>query len=529
MAHVFISYSWQDQPLARRVARRARHAGLDVFIDQDRAEDLGPGRSLPASLAAGIRDASHILLVWTPAAAAAAAPGRWVGHELDLARDAIARGTILVPLLFHDPRVHPLVNETVGIPFDPPHRFEDAWATLLRGVFPASADRFDVQALQTDLAATVRETPRLRGLFRNPVDEAVAGMPGAQDDLLGREVDPQARAAALARAREAFDAWTPETVAVSGLPAMGEADWHALDFALWCEARRMLAIAPGRDLQPVEMGRYPSLFGRALGATGAGFDALRVLFGRYPGRVMEVMDEIMGAPAVPDEALPVVVDLLEDRLLAGVPRDWLPFEPAADVVARHGDRLTARHRRRLFDTIEATGNSPRPETPVHLLLALMADPDLRRSGLEKLTAWVSGGWFDGADVERGRESPVGAHRTVGVLAKHGWAAESEAMLDAITTRVRRLLRSGSDAQRVDAIRWVHQSDPLPETVRWRIRTAVEEGVYSSQFEGAAYGRALAPLVMQLARLREAGDRDDLDTMDAIRATLREHGMSPDIW
>jgi hypothetical protein len=31
--------------------------------------DEGPGRSLPASLAAGIREASHILLVWTPGGA----------------------------------------------------------------------------------------------------------------------------------------------------------------------------------------------------------------------------------------------------------------------------------------------------------------------------------------------------------------------------------------------------------------------------------------------------------------------------
>lgn len=528
MKHVFISYSWQDQPLARRVARRLRHAGLDVFLDQDRSGELGPGRSLPSALAEAIGDASHILLVWTPAAAEAAAPGRWVGHELDLARAAIARGTRLVPLLFHDPRAHPLVNETIGVSFHEPHRFEDDWAKLLQTVFPDARDEPDERCLQVDLVNTLEETPRIYGVFCNPVDKAVAGMPGGAA-LQDGNIDPGAREAALARAREAFAAWTPDSISVAGLPRPADADWHALDFALWCGAREVVERARLPGLKPVELARYPGVFGRVLAATGAGFGALRVLFGAYPGLAFNALIETKDASTLADEALPVALDLFEDRFRADVIRDWLPFGTAALFAERQHARLSAAQRRRLFDMIEVTGNLPQPGTPTDLLFALMRDPELRPAAVEKLVAWVNGGLFDRADVDRGHDSPMIAHGLVRAMSAAGYVPEAEALLDAILTRVRRLLRSGTDTQRMDAIRWIHQGDRLPQALRWRLRAAVEEGVYSSQFETAPYGSALAPLVMQLARSLESDERIDDDVMRQIRACLQAHGLPNDIW
>jgi len=62
---VFISYSWSDKPLARRVTRRLRQNGVDVFLDETH---LGPGMALPESLRKEIHDSSHLLVLWTATA-----------------------------------------------------------------------------------------------------------------------------------------------------------------------------------------------------------------------------------------------------------------------------------------------------------------------------------------------------------------------------------------------------------------------------------------------------------------------------
>jgi hypothetical protein len=77
-SRVFISYSWVDKPLARRLARRLRHGGVDVFLDETH---LGPGMRLPDMLKQEIRGSSHVFVVWTAAAAAS----HWVAQEVEYA------------------------------------------------------------------------------------------------------------------------------------------------------------------------------------------------------------------------------------------------------------------------------------------------------------------------------------------------------------------------------------------------------------------------------------------------------------
>ncbi|MGK5551457.1 toll/interleukin-1 receptor domain-containing protein [Actinomadura kijaniata] len=71
---VFISYSHNDADWVRSFAERLKNDGIDVAYDE---LFLLPGDPLVHKIEQTVRDSTHGLLVYSPAAAAS----RWVGEE----------------------------------------------------------------------------------------------------------------------------------------------------------------------------------------------------------------------------------------------------------------------------------------------------------------------------------------------------------------------------------------------------------------------------------------------------------------
>lgn len=59
---IFISHAWEDKPFVRRVERRLREAGADVWVDHS---ELRAGQSLPKRISDALGWCSHLLLVWS--------------------------------------------------------------------------------------------------------------------------------------------------------------------------------------------------------------------------------------------------------------------------------------------------------------------------------------------------------------------------------------------------------------------------------------------------------------------------------
>src|SRR5512144_347931 len=90
-AKAFISHSHSDKPFARRLARRLRAYGVDVWLDEN---ELELGAVLTRDLKDAIRGASHVLVI----ASRAAAASEWVGEELKYACEAPSRKPVVIPI-----------------------------------------------------------------------------------------------------------------------------------------------------------------------------------------------------------------------------------------------------------------------------------------------------------------------------------------------------------------------------------------------------------------------------------------------
>jgi hypothetical protein len=157
--HIFISHSWRDKPLARRIARRLAHRGATIWIDET---EMQVGDRLPERLAAEIRRSSHFVVLLTTAAVAS----RWVAQEIEIAKGATEPRIALLPLIAESGVSSSLLDESLGVEIADPLAFEDkldivAAATL--GTREPVAR--DAAVLRRDLEDILREAPELRDLI----------------------------------------------------------------------------------------------------------------------------------------------------------------------------------------------------------------------------------------------------------------------------------------------------------------------------------------------------------------------------
>jgi hypothetical protein len=151
----FVSHSWKDKALARRVARRLSHRGVAIWIDE---AEMQVGDQISQRLADEIRASGYLLVLLTKNATTS----KWVAQEIDVAREARIP---IIPVMAEPSLSVPLLDEVLAIDIIDPLTFEgrmDVLASALVGR-PVSEDR-ERTAILRDLDAIGREAPDLRGL-----------------------------------------------------------------------------------------------------------------------------------------------------------------------------------------------------------------------------------------------------------------------------------------------------------------------------------------------------------------------------
>jgi hypothetical protein len=126
---VFVSYTRQDQDLARDIARRLRSAGLEPWIDLS----LSAGENWARRLGGAIRDSDAVIFLLTPAALAS----EWTVYELGLAD---AADKVIVPVVagLGDQPLSPVLKAYQLVPYD---RLDAAISELARRLTGAGAGR----------------------------------------------------------------------------------------------------------------------------------------------------------------------------------------------------------------------------------------------------------------------------------------------------------------------------------------------------------------------------------------------------
>jgi hypothetical protein len=122
---VFVSYSHNDVRVARRLFRRLTAHGVTVWMDE---QELRLGVALSSSIRNHIQS-SHAVIVIASAASAAA---RWVGLELEFAKE---KGTPIVPLFIEDLSEYERFRDHLGLRISSPQAFEETVFSLMRDLF----------------------------------------------------------------------------------------------------------------------------------------------------------------------------------------------------------------------------------------------------------------------------------------------------------------------------------------------------------------------------------------------------------
>lgn len=136
---VFLSHSHQDKRVARRLVRRLTAHGVKVWLDE---RELRLGAALTSTLRAQIEAADMLLVV----ASQAAAVSKWVGMELEFARE---QGKTVVPLFVEAVADHERFRDRLGGDATSPQAFADVVHRLLRDLFLS----FDLEMPPPDPAA----------------------------------------------------------------------------------------------------------------------------------------------------------------------------------------------------------------------------------------------------------------------------------------------------------------------------------------------------------------------------------------
>lgn len=154
---LFLSHAWVNKALARRLARRLGHRGLEIWLDEEQME---PGDALPGRIRQAIQSCSHLLVLLTKASA----NSRWVQREITFARELMPPITIL-PLVGESDVQSPLLDETVGVDVSDTGFLETALDDLARAIRGdgGQASR-DMASLRKDLEQLGRELPLLSAI-----------------------------------------------------------------------------------------------------------------------------------------------------------------------------------------------------------------------------------------------------------------------------------------------------------------------------------------------------------------------------
>jgi TIR domain len=155
---LFLSYAWTNKPLARRVARRLGHRGLEVWLDE---QQMQPGEPLTERVRQAIQSSSGLLVLLTKASVSAS---RWVPREIAFAREQTPPIPIF-PLIAESGVESPLLDEAHGVNLSNTTLMEAALDDLARALREDAVQGWrDTALMRKDLAQLGGELPLLSAI-----------------------------------------------------------------------------------------------------------------------------------------------------------------------------------------------------------------------------------------------------------------------------------------------------------------------------------------------------------------------------
>ncbi|MBN2523567.1 MAG: TIR domain-containing protein [Bacteroidales bacterium] len=100
MPKIFISHSWEDNDIARKLADDLKRDGVDIWIDYSRIEG---GQSLPEVIGEAIKDSEIVILMWS----IHASKSRWVRLEWNC---AIGLDKKIIPCIMDRTELPPILS-----------------------------------------------------------------------------------------------------------------------------------------------------------------------------------------------------------------------------------------------------------------------------------------------------------------------------------------------------------------------------------------------------------------------------------
>ncbi len=160
---VFLSHSHSDKSVARALVRRLTAHGVKVWIDE---RELRLGETLTSSISSQIQASNTLLVI----ASHASAKSKWVGLELDFARE---HRKSVIPFFIDPLAEHERFQTYLGVDATSPQAFADAVHGLMRDLF-LSVDRelptADPSLLTAGLRELARQEPDLAPLIDGYLD-----------------------------------------------------------------------------------------------------------------------------------------------------------------------------------------------------------------------------------------------------------------------------------------------------------------------------------------------------------------------
>jgi len=469
----FISHSWSDKALARRLGRRLKHRGIDVWIDE---EQLAAGQTLPQALRQAIHQSSHFIAVATNNAKAS----KWVAAEV---REARRAGATIIPVLIEDVRSWKVLDEYIGLDFRNLLAFEDRIDQLadvlgrdaLRGA--SSAD-----AVMQDISLVCKERPDLDVLRTAIFDPA--GKIGTQigSFAVNTPIDHDIEFL-LSAAYETAEDYRHERVAEHAARMFAQ---HGLGL---CTVARFLAAGGTDDAQRRRM--------MATCTEHAKLDRPRI------GQVLELFERFS-----PDCCMGLY---------------WLLTE--------HHGSLDAEHKKRCVHLITTPDAGPQAYR-MDAAYALMLLPEMRAKAADLWVRWVQLGFFGDRSASP-HAYPIHIFFNFMRKAERDNYTEFGAVRDAYQLRFRSFMRSAevdkisvavAELVEADSGRYVGTSeladeafnalysaqwDELPERVRDDLQTAISpvvKGISEGKLEADALYESAD--YMQALHRTPAGTRVD---------------------
>lgn len=160
---VFLSHSHRDKRVARRLVRSLTAHGIKVWIDE---RELRVGTTLTPSIRSQIEDSNMLLVI----ASQASAGSKWVGLELDFARE---QGKEIIPFLIEPLAEHERFRDHLGVDATSPQAVADVVHDLMRNLllaFDFELPAANPALLTVGLRELAREEPDLAPLINGCLD-----------------------------------------------------------------------------------------------------------------------------------------------------------------------------------------------------------------------------------------------------------------------------------------------------------------------------------------------------------------------